>query len=177
MLRQSPSSSTSSPAEISISSKYLSAIPFSPAAVVPRLKTWSDSAPEETYASYSPIRDSDGLQILLTRSLSNYQTLSSEIYTPKSPVERLTKILFSRIYAQDSPVEYLLTFPQPSLCMRSSNSALLDLYHPQQCLNSRLGQIVHRRNQSYHPSFSPSRISAHIIIKQHIRIFLKMDMF
>src|ERR1044072_6776218 len=104
MLRQSPSSSTSSPAEISISSKYASAIPLSPAAVVSRLETWSGSAPEETYASYTSARNSDGLQIFPTRPPGDYQ------------------ILFSRIYAQDSPVEYLLTFPQPSLCMRSSTA-------------------------------------------------------
>src|ERR1044072_4885029 len=54
---------------------------------------------------------------------------------------------------------------------------ILDPYRLQQCLDSRHGQIVHRRNQNYHPSSSPSRVSTHFIIKQNIRIFLKMDMF
>src|ERR1051325_3664253 len=54
MLHQSPGSDTSSPAEISISREYLSAIPlFSPAAVS-RLGTWSDSAPEEIYTVHTP---------------------------------------------------------------------------------------------------------------------------
>src|ERR1043165_5208532 len=103
MLHQSPSNNDSSPAEVS-PVKYLSAIITSSAAAVFRLETWSDSASEETYIFYSPARDFDGLQILLTRSPSNYQ------------------ILFSRIYTQDSPVEYLLTSPQPGLCMRSSTT-------------------------------------------------------
>src|ERR1043165_5628290 len=62
----------------------VSTIPFSPAAVVSRLGTWSNSAPEETYTSYTPARDYNGPQILLTRSPSNYQTLSSEIFTQNS---------------------------------------------------------------------------------------------
>src|ERR1051325_2687319 len=33
----------------------------------------------------------------------------------------------------------------------------LDLYHLQQCRDSRRGQIVHRRNQSYHPFFFPKQ--------------------
>src|ERR1051325_11393603 len=73
---------------------------LSPTAAVSRLGTWSDSASEETYILYSPVRDSDGLQILPTRSPGDYQ------------------ILFNRIYTQDSPVEYLLTPPQRSLHMR-----------------------------------------------------------
>src|ERR1044072_7475426 len=132
---------------------------LSPAAEMSRLETWSDSASEATYIFYSPARDSDGLQILPTRSPGNYQ------------------ILFSRIYTQDHPVEHLLTFPPTGFMYEIFNNALLDLYHPQQYLGSRLGQIVHRRNQSYCPSSSPSRVSTHLIIKQNIRIFLKMDMF
>ena len=54
---QSTSSNISSPAEISISHKHLPAIPLSPAAVVSRLGTWSDSAPEETYTSYTSAKD------------------------------------------------------------------------------------------------------------------------
>src|ERR1051325_8931111 len=67
----------------------VSTIPFSPTAVVSRLGTWSDSAPEEIYTSYISFRNVDELQILPTQSSSNYQTLSSEIYTPKSPVKCL----------------------------------------------------------------------------------------
>src|ERR1044072_1622017 len=78
----------------------VSVVPFSPAAAVSRLETWSDSASEETYISYSPARDFDGLQIPPTRSPGSYQLLSSRIYT------------------QDSPVEYLLASPQRSLHMR-----------------------------------------------------------
>src|ERR1051325_10816190 len=77
---------------------------LSSAAAVSRLETSSDSASEETYIFYSPARDSDGLQILPTRSPGDYQ------------------ILFSRIYTQDSPVEHLLTSPQQGLCMRSSTT-------------------------------------------------------
>src|ERR1051325_12112276 len=104
MLCQSPSSNGSSPAEVFIPAEYFSTIITSPAAAVSILETWSDSASEETYPFYSPARDFDGLQILLTRSPSDYQILSSRIYT------------------QDSPVEYLLTSPQPGLCMRSSTT-------------------------------------------------------
>ena len=94
----------SSPAEC------LTTIPLLSPVVVSRLETWSDSAPEETYASYSPIRDSDGLRILLTRPPGDHQ------------------ILFSRIYAQDSPVEYLLT-PPAELTYEIFSNVFLDLYH------------------------------------------------
>src|ERR1051325_9670445 len=57
------------------------------------------------------------------------------------------------------------------------NSVFLDLYQPQQYQGPRLGQIVHRRNQSS----SLLRISIpkqkSEIPKQSIRIFFKMDMF
>src|ERR1043165_5213962 len=59
----------------------VSTIPFSPAAVVSGLGTWSDSAPEETYTSYTSARDYNGPKILLTRSPSSYQMLSDKIYT------------------------------------------------------------------------------------------------
>src|ERR1051325_1103073 len=77
--RQPPGSDDSSPAEVSPAG-YLSTIITSPAAAVSRLETWSDSASEETCISYSPVRDFDGLQILLTRSPSNYQMPSNRIY-------------------------------------------------------------------------------------------------
>src|ERR1043165_1210302 len=139
---------------------------LSPAAAVSRLETWSDSASEEIYIFYSPARDSDGLQILPTRSPGDYQ------------------LLFSRVYTQDSPVELLIISPPARSMYEILNNVFLDLYHPQQYLGSRLGQIVHRRNQSYHSSLSKSRVSTHFIpkqksgiLKQSIRIFFKMDMF
>src|ERR1051325_7651080 len=84
MLCQSPSSNGSSPAEVFIPAEYLSTVITSPAAAVSRLETRSSSASEETYIFYSPAKDFDGLQILLTRSPSNYQMLSNRIYT-RSP--------------------------------------------------------------------------------------------
>src|ERR1051325_8480980 len=159
MLHQSPSSDTSSPVEISISREYLSAIPlFSPSAVS-RLGTWSDSAPEETYTFHIPQSEiSTG---------SRFFQPSLPVTIRRSPARSTLKIP-SKVPPKFSPAGSM---------NKIFGGTFLDLYHLQQCLNSRRGQIVHQRNQSYHPSSSPSRVSAHFIIKQNIRIFLKMDMF
>ena len=159
MLHQSPSSDASSPAEMSISSRCVSTIPFSRAAVVSRLGTWSDSAPEETYTFHIP---------------QSEMSTGSRFFRPSLPVT-----------IKRSPARSTLKIPSkvpPKFSPAGSMNEIfggtfLDLYHLQQCLDSRHGQIVHRRNQSYHPSSPPSRVSAHFIIKQNIRIFLKMDMF
>src|ERR1051325_6598043 len=158
MLHQSPSSNTSSPAEISISNKYLSAIPRFLQQWYPDLElgqivhqrkpTPLIPQPEISTGSrfFQP-----GLPVTIKRSPARSTLKIPSKVPPKfSPAGSMNKIF---------------------------GGTFLDLYHLQQCLDSRRGQIVHRRNQSHHPSSSPSRVSAHFIIKQNICIFLKMDMF
>ena len=100
----SSSSAVLSPTETSILSRMRFDNSLFPAAAVSRLETWSDSASEETYIFYSLARDFDGLQIPPTRSPGSYRILSSRIYT------------------QDSPIEHLLTSPQQGSCSRFSTT-------------------------------------------------------
>src|ERR1043165_4188992 len=158
MLHQSPSSNTSSPAEISISSKYLSAIPRFLQQQYPDLE----------------------LGQIVHRRKSTSHIPQSEISTGSRFFQPSLPVTIKR-----SPMRSTLKIPSkvppkssPAGCMNKIfGGTFLDLYHLQQCLDSRRGQIVHRRNQSYHPSSSPSRVSAHFVLKQNICIFFKMDMF
>ena len=85
-----------SPADI------LQQFPFPPAVQYPDLKL--GQIVHRRKPTPLTARDSDGLQILPIRPPGDYQELSSRIHT------------------QDSPVEYLLASPQPSLCRRSSTT-------------------------------------------------------
>src|ERR1051325_4799296 len=101
MLHQSPSSDTSSPAEISISREYLSAIPlFSPAAVS-RLGTWSDIAPEETYTFHIPQSEMSTGSRFFRPSLPVTIKRSPARSTLKIPSKVPPKNLPSRVYEQD----------------------------------------------------------------------------
>src|ERR1044072_5619483 len=74
--------------------EYLSTIIIPPAAAISRLETWSDSASEETYISYSPAGGFDKLQILQAPSPSNNQTLPSKIYA-RDPQRSVSQFLLS----------------------------------------------------------------------------------
>src|ERR1044072_2422685 len=133
--------------------------PLSPAAEMPRLETWSDKCVGGNLHLLSPnqrFRRAPNPSNPVSRQLSN--TLQQDLYT-RFP---------SRVPPNLSPAGAMYEI---------FNNVFLDLYHPQQYLGSRLGQIVHRRNQSYHSSLPQAGSPPPVIPKQNIRVFFKMDMF